>query len=73
MGFEPTYFERQGRTVSVGYLASRLTALVPLIGRSAERTVAGLGLADRLVRVGFGDLFTMVARRTSSVSVCSGH
>ena len=73
VGFEPTHFERQGRTVSVGYLASRLTALVPLIGGSAERLVAGLGLADRLVRVSFGDLFTMVARRTSSLSVWSGH
>jgi len=65
-GFEPVHIEHRGRTVSVGYLASRLAALVPLIGRPMERIVKNLELADRLVRVGFGDLFTMVARRASA-------
>ena len=73
VGFEPVHKEHRGRSVSAGYLASRLTALAPLIGRPAERVVAWLGFADHLVHVGFGDLFTMVARRSSDTLAESGY
>jgi SAM-dependent methyltransferase len=61
-GFSPIHIGRRGRMVSLGYLGSRITALVPLLGRPLERLVSATGLASRPVRVGFGDLFTVVAR-----------
>lgn len=63
VGFEVVHVEHRGRTVSAGYLASRVTALAPLIGKPLEGIVAWLGLSDRLIRVGFGDLFTIVGQR----------
>lgn len=65
VGFEPMHVEHTGRSVSARYLASRLTALALPIGRLFQLTLIGLGLADRMVHVRLGDLFTMVARRTS--------
>lgn len=61
VGFEPVHTEHRGRFVSVRYLSTRVAALMPALGRPIEWGVARLGLSDRLVRIGFGDLFTMIA------------
>jgi SAM-dependent methyltransferase len=51
----------QGRYLRLGYLMSRVGALMPLVGRPAEWLVTKLGLRGLAVPVNLGDLFTAYA------------
>jgi SAM-dependent methyltransferase len=62
-GFEVIWSGTQGRYLSLGYLASRVSGVSRPLGRVAESIVKGAGLAKRSVPVNFGDLFTVYARR----------
>jgi len=62
-GFSVTWMGAQGRYLHAGYLASRVTALLPPVGRPLERIVAAIGLDQRPVRINLGDLFTTYARK----------
>jgi 2-polyprenyl-3-methyl-5-hydroxy-6-metoxy-1,4-benzoquinol methylase len=62
-GYEIIWDEVQGRYLRLGYLATRLSGLHPLLGWAAERVVQVLGIAGVAVPVNFGDLFTVYARR----------
>jgi 2-polyprenyl-3-methyl-5-hydroxy-6-metoxy-1,4-benzoquinol methylase len=62
-GFEVFSDKPQGRYLRLGYLMNRVGALMPLVGRPAERIVTRLGLRGVSVPVDLGDLFTAYARK----------
>ena len=62
-GFEVISDRPQGRYLRLGYLMNRVGALMPLVGRPAERIVTRLGLRVVSVPVDLGDLFTVYARK----------
>jgi ubiquinone/menaquinone biosynthesis C-methylase UbiE len=62
-GFRVLSDKPQGRYLRLGYLMNRVGALVPFVGRPAERLVTQLGLRSLAVPVNLGDLFTAYARR----------
>jgi len=62
-GFQVRWMGAQGRYLQAGYLASRVTALLPSIGRPLERLVTGLKLREVALRINLGDLFTTYARK----------
>jgi hypothetical protein len=63
VGFEVVWSGVRGRYLRLGYLATRLSGLHPLLGRLAGVVVNGLGLRETAVPVNFGDLFTLYGRR----------
>ena len=62
-GFEVISDRPQGRYLRLGYLANRIGALMPVVGRPAEWLVTKLGLRGLAVPVNLGDLFTAYARK----------
>jgi len=62
-GLEVLWSGAQGRYLSLGYLASRVSGLSRPLGRLVQSLVEGVGLSGRSVPVNFGDLFTVYARR----------
>jgi 2-polyprenyl-3-methyl-5-hydroxy-6-metoxy-1,4-benzoquinol methylase len=62
-GYEVLWAGAEGRYLSLRYLASRLFALSPPLGRLFGGLVTRTGAADRLMPVNLGDLFTVYARR----------
>jgi 2-polyprenyl-3-methyl-5-hydroxy-6-metoxy-1,4-benzoquinol methylase len=62
-GFRVQWMGAQGRYLQAGYLASRVTALVPLVGRPLERLVTWLKLHEMALRINLGDLFTTYAQK----------
>jgi 2-polyprenyl-3-methyl-5-hydroxy-6-metoxy-1,4-benzoquinol methylase len=62
-GFRVLSDKPQGRFLRLGYLMNRVGALVPLLGRPAERLVTWLGVRSLAVPVNLGDLFTAYARK----------
>jgi SAM-dependent methyltransferase len=65
-GFEVLWIGAQGRYLQAGYLASRVTALAPAIGRPLEALITKLRLRKKTARVNLGDLFTTYARKNVS-------
>jgi len=63
VGFEIIWSGAQGRYLRLGYLATRLAGLSPMLGRAAQAVVRGLHLGKVAVPVNFGDLFTVYGRR----------
>jgi 2-polyprenyl-3-methyl-5-hydroxy-6-metoxy-1,4-benzoquinol methylase len=61
-GFELVERHVHQRAVRLAYLASRLRRLGELPARAAQAIVRGLGLADRVVWIGFVGLETVLAR-----------
>jgi len=62
-GFRVLSDRPQGRYLRLGYLTSRVAALLPLVGRPVEWLVTKLGLRGLAVPVNLGDLFTLYARK----------
>jgi ubiquinone/menaquinone biosynthesis C-methylase UbiE len=62
--FEVVWMGAQGRYLQAGYLASRVTALSPLLGRPLEWLMTALKLRKIPLRVNLGDLFTTYARKS---------
>lgn len=62
--FEVVWMGAQGRYLQAGYLASRVTALSPLLGRPLEWLMTALKLRRIPLRVNLGDLFTTYARKS---------
>ncbi len=62
-GFRVLSDRPQGRYLRLGYLMNRVGALMPWVGRPAERLVTRLGLRGVAVPVNLGDLFTAYARK----------
>jgi 2-polyprenyl-3-methyl-5-hydroxy-6-metoxy-1,4-benzoquinol methylase len=62
-GFEVDWMGAQGRYLQAGYLASRVTALLPLAGRPVEWLISALGLRKVCLRINLGDLFTTYATK----------
>jgi 2-polyprenyl-3-methyl-5-hydroxy-6-metoxy-1,4-benzoquinol methylase len=62
-GFTVAWMGAQGRYLHARYLASRVTALAPLVGRPLEWAVDTLGLQELPIRINLGDLFTTYARK----------
>ena len=62
-GFTISWMGAQGRYLHAGYLAGRVTALTPFLGRPAEWLVSALRLSTLPVRINLGDLFTVYARK----------
>lgn len=67
-GFEVISDRPQGRYLRMGYLANRLGALMPWVGRPTEWVVSRLGLRGVRVPVNLGDLFTAYARKLPAAS-----
>lgn len=65
-GFTIIWQGAQGRYLHAGYLASRVTALLPAIGRPLEWAVKNAGLSTLPVRINLGDLFTVYAQKHSA-------
>ena len=65
-GFQVLDLRPQGRYLRLGYLMSRLTALIPAVGRPANWLVNKLGFRGLAVPVNLGDLFTAYARKSGS-------
>ncbi len=61
--FEIVWMGAQGRYLQAGYLASRITALSPVLGRPLEWLMTALKLRKIPLRVNLGDLFTTYARK----------
>lgn len=68
-GFEVMQSEAQGRYLGLGYLANRVGALAPAVGRLAEWLVTRLGLQGQRVPLNLGDLFTVYARKVGDCEV----
>jgi 2-polyprenyl-3-methyl-5-hydroxy-6-metoxy-1,4-benzoquinol methylase len=62
-GFRVQWMGAQGRYLQAGYLASRVSALLPLLGRPLERLVTWLRLRETALRINLGDLFTTYAQK----------
>lgn len=62
-GFNVLSDAPQGRYLRLGYLANRIGALLPFVGRPAEWLVTRLGLRGTAVSIDLGDLFTAYARK----------
>ena len=62
-GYQVLSDRPQGRYLRLGYLMSRVSALMPAIGRPVEWLVTRLGLRGLAVPVNLGDLFTAYARK----------
>ncbi len=62
-GFAVEWMGAQGRYLQAGYLASRVTALMPLAGRPLEWLVSALRLRQFSLRINLGDLFTTYATK----------
>ena len=62
-GFRVRWMGAQGRYLQAGYLASRVAALLPLVGRPLERLVTWLRLREVALRINLGDLFTTYAQK----------
>ncbi|MGD1992862.1 MAG: class I SAM-dependent methyltransferase [Anaerolineae bacterium] len=60
-GFSVMHIRAQGRYLRLGYLMNRVGALIPVIGRPAERLVTRLGVRSVPVPVNLGDLCTVYA------------
>jgi hypothetical protein len=67
-GFHVLSDRPQGRYLRLGYLMSRVGALMPVVGRPAEWLVTRLRLRSVAVPVNLGDLFTAYARRGPSTA-----
>jgi 2-polyprenyl-3-methyl-5-hydroxy-6-metoxy-1,4-benzoquinol methylase len=65
-GFQICEVSTHVRRVRLTYLASRLDAYSPTIGRLANGVLSKVGLAERTVGVSFGDIFTVIARKPES-------
>jgi len=65
VGFEVVWMGAQGRYLQMGYLASRVTALLPSLGRPLEKLITRLNLRKLPLRINLGDLFTTYARKTA--------
>jgi hypothetical protein len=66
-GFQICTVETHVRRVRLTYLASRLDAYAPAVGRFANRALERVGLAERTVGVSLGDIFTVIARKPDAV------
>ena len=64
-GFRVLWMGAQGRYLQAGYLASRVTALLPVFGRPFERLITKLNLRELPVRINLGDLFTTYAQKAA--------
>lgn len=62
-GFGVISDKPQGRYLRLGYLANRVGALMPVVGRPAEWCVTKLGLRGVAIPIDLGDLFTAYARK----------
>ncbi len=62
-GFEILWERAQGRYLRAGYLANRLAAFLPPVGRPVEWLITRLGLRGLPLRINLGDLFTVYARK----------
>lgn len=62
-GFEIVWMGAQGRYLQAGYLASRVSALSPAMGRPLEWLMSGIKFRKIPLRVNLGDLFTTYARK----------
>ena len=62
-GFAVDWMGAQGRYLQAGYLANRVTALMPLIGRPMEWLIAALRMRQLCLRINLGDLFTTYATK----------
>ncbi len=60
-GFQVTWMGAQGRYLQAGYLASRVTALAPLLGRPLEWLINRARINELPIRVNLGDLFSVYA------------
>jgi 2-polyprenyl-3-methyl-5-hydroxy-6-metoxy-1,4-benzoquinol methylase len=65
-GFQIAEVSTHVRRVRLTYLASRLDAYSPTVGRLASGVLSRIGLAERTVGVSFGDIFTVIARKPES-------
>ena len=63
VGFDTVWMGAQGRYLQASYLASRVTALIPWLGRPLERLVTKLHLHSCPLRINLGDLFTTYAQK----------
>ncbi len=66
-GFSVLRIQAQGRYLRLGYLMNRVGALIPWLGRPAERLVTRLRLRGVPVAVNLGDLCTAYAYRGESL------
>ncbi len=62
-GYEIVWSGAQGRYLSMGYLASRVAGISPILGKATKGAINTLGLNGAQLPVNFGDLFTLYARR----------
>jgi 2-polyprenyl-3-methyl-5-hydroxy-6-metoxy-1,4-benzoquinol methylase len=62
-GYEVVWQGAQGRSLRLGYLASRVQGLHAGLGRAARAAINRLGLREAAVPVNFGDLRTFISRR----------
>lgn len=62
-GLEVIWSGAQGRYLSLGYLASRVSGISRPLGSLVKGVVHGVGLDQQAVPVNFGDLFTVYASR----------
>jgi SAM-dependent methyltransferase len=63
-GFEVVWGGARGRYLRLGYLSTRIAAFNPMLGRLAASLLQRNGIKEKAVPVNFGDLITVVARRT---------
>jgi SAM-dependent methyltransferase len=64
-GFTVAWMGAQGRYLQAGYLASRVEALFPPMGRALTWFIHRGRLTDKPLRINLGDLFTTYARKPS--------
>jgi 2-polyprenyl-3-methyl-5-hydroxy-6-metoxy-1,4-benzoquinol methylase len=64
-GFRVVSVTPHRRIVSVSYLFSRAAAWVPGVSHLLQQGAERLGLAERLVPIDLGDIFTIYARRST--------
>ena len=62
-GFDVKWSGIQGRYLTMGYLATRVTAWQPAIGRMVSAVINGARLSKTAVPINFGDLFTAYAQK----------
>ena len=62
-GYDVVWIGSQGRYLSLGYIASRITGISRPLGRIASWIIEKTGLAESTMPLNFGDLMTAIARK----------
>ncbi len=65
-GFDVLGMSKQSKTLKLGYVVERAAKMLGPFGGPAHKATGWMGLHDRRVRINFGDILLIEARKPES-------